>query len=138
MGASIAQNSLPYWHDNFDRICDSLVLFYPSPKKIIGLRPLSTPLATRSETRGWLGYNWEQAGVADLIGGLTAGTGKFCGACRFLGPAGWKAIAIAVTVGGVLASVSDLIYQYGANSGYSVSIVNPSVDMMPTMQHYMI
>lgn len=29
MGASVAQNSLRYWHDNFDRICDSLGLVLP-------------------------------------------------------------------------------------------------------------
>ena len=125
MGASVAQNSLRYWHDNFDRICDSLGLVLPP---IIDSERLSAPLVNHSQTRGWLGYNWNQAGVTDLVGGLTTGTGKFCGACRFLGPAGWKAVAIATAGGAAFASLSDLIYQYGANSGYSVSIVNTLVD----------
>lgn len=76
MGASVAQNSLRYWHDNFDRICDSLGLVLPP---IIDSERLSAPLVNHSQTRGWLGYNWKQAGVADLVGGLTTGTGKFCG-----------------------------------------------------------
>ena len=126
MGASVAQNSLRYWHDNFDRICDSLGFVLPPN---IGSDPIiSSSSIHYPQTRGWLGYNWKQAGVADLVGGLTTGTGKFCGACRFLGPAGWKAVAIATAGGAAFASLSDLIYQYGANSGYSVSIVSPLVD----------
>ena len=60
MGASVAQNSLRYWHDNFDRICDSLGLVLPP---IIDSERLSAPLVNHSQTRGWLGYNWKQAGV---------------------------------------------------------------------------
>lgn len=126
MGASVAQNSLRYWHDNIDRICDSLGFVLPPN---IGSDPIiSSSSIHYPQTRGWLGYNWKQAGVADLAGGLAAGTGKFCGACKFLGPAGWKAVAIATAGGAAFASLSDLICQYGASGGYSVSIVSPLVD----------
>ncbi len=125
MGASIAKNSLQYWHDNFDRICDSLDIVIPP---IGGFQPLSTASKPCRQTRGWLGYNWKSAGVADLLAGLAASTDPFGQACNFLGLAGWKAMAVYVTVYAVIGSLGDLIYQHGSNNGYSISLVKELID----------
>lgn len=125
MGASIAKNSLQYWHDNFDRICDSLDIVIPP---IGGFQPLSAVSKGCQQTRGWLGYNWKSAGIADLLAGLGASTDPFGQACKFLGLAGWKAMAAYVAVCAVIGSLGDLIYQHGSNNGYSVSLVKDLID----------
>lgn len=125
MGASIAKNSLQYWHDNFDRICDSLDIVIPP---IGGFQPLSTASKPCRQTRGWLGYNWKSAGVADLGTGLLAAMDHFSGACKLLGPIGWKAAAIYIGSRAAIGSLVNLVGQCAGENGYSVSLINYLVD----------
>ena len=126
IGASIAENTLQYWHDNFDRICDSLSIILP-------LNSESDPIISPSsihypQTRGWLGFNWKSAGIHDLGAGLGAATSWFSRGCVALGPAGWKAAAVYIGVRAAVGSLTDLIYQYADNNGYSVSLIGELID----------
>ena len=126
IGASIAENTLQYWHDNFDRICDSLNIILPPN---IGSDPIISPSSIQyPQTRGWLGFNWKSAGIHDLGAGLGAATSWFSRGCVALGPAGWKAAAVYIGVRAAVGSLTDLIYQYADNNGYSVSLIGELID----------
>lgn len=126
MGASIAENTLQYWHDNFDRICDSLNIILPPN---IGSDPIISPSSIQyPQTRGWLGFNWKSAGIHDLGTGLIAATDWFSKGCVAFGPAGWKAAAVYIGARAAVGSLTDLIYQYADNSGYSVSLIGELID----------
>ena len=125
MGASIAKNSLQYWHDSFDRICDSLDIVIPP---IGGFQPLSAVSKGCQQTRGWLGYNWKAIGIADLGTGLMASMDHFSNACKFLGPVGWKAAAIYIGSRAAVGSLVSMLSQHAGNNGYSVSLIDYLVD----------
>lgn len=125
MGLSVAQNTLQYWHDNYNRICDSLNIIAP---------PILNPLS-RSDlhycqvvTRGWLGYNWKKAGQSDVKAALAAGI-WYCGSGLAAGgPLSWQAGATYVAGRAAFASLLDLASQHFAGSGYSLELVDSLVD----------
>jgi len=125
MGAFIAKNTLQYWHDNLDRICDSLDIIMPP---IGGFQPLSTGSKGCHQTRGWLGYNWKAIGISDVGTGLMAAMDHFSNACKILGPVGWKAAAIYIGSRAAVGSLITLLGQHAGNSSYSVSLINGLVD----------
>ena len=124
MGLSVAKNTLQYWHDNYDRICDSLNIVAP---------PILNPLSHQAlceclvPTRGWLGYNWKSAGRSDAKAALAAGV-WYCGSGLAAGgPLSWQAGATYVAGRAAFASLLDLASQHFASSGYSLELVGSLV-----------
>jgi len=125
MGLSVAKNTLQYWYDNYDRICDSLEIIAPPV-----LNPLS-PSAVRAShvpTRGWLGYNWKKAGEADVRSALNAGI-WYCGSGLAAGgPLSWQAGAAYVAGRAAFGSLLDLASQHFYSSGYNLELVGSLID----------
>ena len=125
MALSVTKNTLQYWHDNYDRICDSLNCIAP---------PVLNPLSQSDSycrpvsTRGWLGYNWKKAGKTDVNAAFLAGV-WYCGSgLASGGPLSWQAGAVYVAGRAALASLFDLAGQHFVSSGYSLELVGDLVD----------
>lgn len=125
MALSVTKNTLQYWHDNYDRICDSLNSIAPPV-----LNPLSQSDShcRQVSTRGWLGYNWKKAGKTDANAAFLAGI-WYCGSGLAAGgPLSWQAGAAYVAGRAAFASLFDLAGQYLVGSGYSLELVGDLVD----------
>lgn len=87
--ASVANNTLQYWHDNYDKWTTTL----------------ATPI-TKAKS-----FNWKQLGKADVKACITGVSGELVSCLLVTGPVGWKAW-LAVAVGSaVIGSADDALDQ---------------------------
>lgn len=87
--ASVANNTLQYWHDNYDKWTTTL----------------NTPITKANS------FNWKQLGKADVKGCIAGVSGELVSCLLVTGPVGWKAW-LAVAVGSaVIGSADDALDQ---------------------------